>query len=143
MRRTLLCGALAFGLALPVGAVGTLTVTDVDVGAGITKHTIAWVADASGDVSGETLAISRGRIVQVRISPASGGTKPDHAYDVELHTAQDVDLLQDAGCNVDEVESKLLLFVSPYYHDALASLDLIVENAGNANGGTVEVWVDR
>ena len=141
MRRALLLGALALALALPAGAVGTLTVTDVDVGGGVTRHTITWVADASGDVSGETLAISRGRIVQVRLSPATGGTQPDQGYDVQLHSPQDVDLLERDGENLDETASRMIVFDPAYYHDVAGALDLIVANAGNANGGTVEVWV--
>jgi len=143
MRRTILVGALALALASPAGAVGTLTVTDVDVGGGVTKHTIAWVADASGDVSGETLAISRGRIVQMRLCPAVGGTQPDQGYDVMLHSSQDVDLLERNGEDLDETETRLLVFDPAYYHDTVAALDLIVANAGNANGGTVDLWVQR
>lgn len=124
-------------------AVGTITLSSRGVGAGLTKYTVLWLSDASGDVSGNTRAmdIKRGYIRQVEFIPDGGGTAPDDNYDATLVDEAGVDFLQAQGADLGQSTSTLILFDPPIYHDAVGRLDLVIANAGNANGGTVHIWI--
>lgn len=63
---------------------GSLTVTATDVAHDITKYSLAWTSDSSGDVSGTSATFKAGSVVAVTVSPGSGGSQPSNAYDVTM-----------------------------------------------------------
>lgn len=143
---TLLAAALfVIGSSSLVQAAGTVTVTTADVGGGVTRYTIAWVSDALGAVSGNTIAIKPGVIVAVKFTPDAAATQPTDLYDVTFEDPDDVDLLMGVGANLSNANATR---VKPpvntsdeVYFDGSASCELVVSNAGNAKGGTVYLFV--
>lgn len=142
IRKTLIALVVLLVSASSFG-VGTLTLSSRGVGAGLTRYTIDWLSDSSGDVSGNTQAmdIKRGYIRQVEFVPDSGGTQPSDAYDATFINTESVDFLQGFGANLSNSASKLILFDPPIYYDATYKLDLVIANAGNAKGGTFVLWI--
>jgi hypothetical protein len=140
--RKLLLAALFVLMASLVYAVGTITLTSESVGSGFVKYTVAWVSDASGDVSGNAVQfdITRGALRQVQFTPDSGGTQPTDLYDATL-TYSGVDVLDGAGGDLSNSTSLIVLFDPPVFYDATSNLDLVISNAGNAKGGTFVLWV--
>ena len=124
----------------PVLAAGTVTVAHTAAGS-VTRYAIDWTSDASGDVNGTTMAITRGFLIKVEIVPDAGGTQPTNLYDVKLQDENDVDLLSGNGQEQSNADADAIVFRAPIYHDADDDLELIVQNAGNAKGGTVYLWV--
>ncbi len=134
---------LAFVLtAITASAVGTITFTSLGLGPGYNKYTAAWVSDASGDVSGNAASfdIPRGRIHQAQFTPDSGGTQPDDLYDATLLFST-VDILDAVAANLSNSTATIIMFDPPFLYDATSNLDLVISNAGNANGGTLVLWV--
>lgn len=126
-------------------AAGSATVTATSIGDGrVVRYTIAWVSDASGNVSGVTTALSGikyGYLQQFKLIPDAGGTAPTALYDVTLVDANGVDLLAGAGANLSATVSTLTMSAAPIFYDASAALDLGISNAGNAKGGTLVLWI--
>ncbi len=146
MRRWFLAAITVAAIVLsghPVEAVGTVTVTTLDVGAGITRYRIVWTSDASGAVSGNGFAVKPGLLIQVKFVPNGGGTQPTNLYDVTLLDTDNVDVIGGGGVDRSNVTGSILnaTIQDPYFHDAQQNLDLVVANAGNAKGGTVYLWV--
>lgn len=141
MKRRLLMLALALGLASQASAAGNVDRAVKVLANGQVKYTLSWTSDASGSVSGNSLTIASGRIVQAQFVPGTGGTVPTALYDVTLVDTNSVDLLQAGGADLSATVSKVSVFYPPAYADA--ALTLVVANAGNAKTGTVTVWVQR
>lgn len=144
MRRLLFGLALILALTVPVGAVGTATVTSAtvrDVSTRYLRYTIAWTSSAGGAVSGNTFTVVSGRIVSVRFVPGSGGTQPTDAYDVTLIDTNSVDVLFGAGANLSNTLSTVTRLSPAYFQDGSRVLDLVVANAGDSKTGTVQVLV--
>ena len=76
---------------------GSIALTTADLGGGITKYSIAWTSDASGNVNGTPVALKRGRLLQVKFAPTNGGTQPSNNYAATLIDADGVDLLAGKG----------------------------------------------
>jgi hypothetical protein len=124
---------------------GTATVTTAERAGGVTEYSIAWLSDAAGAVSGNTIAIRGGEIVGVKFIPDGGGTAPTTLYDVTFEDPENVDLLAGLGANLSatlSTRSKPLVNTSaPLFFEGSASCELVVANAGNAKGGIVLLWV--
>ena len=139
VKHILTCVALTL-FAVAAWAAGAVTSTVTGVGGSTVKYTLAWTSDASGDVSGNTLTVGRGYILQVQFDPGSGGTQPTNLYDVKLNNDDTVDYLMAVGADRSNVTSSVVVFTYPVYFDGTESLDLVVANAGNAKTGVVTLW---
>ena len=123
---------------------GSITVTTSKVG-GLTKYSIAWLSDASGDVSANTFGVKAGEIIQVGYIPDSGGTQPTDLYDVTMTDENGVDVLTGTGANLSNATSTVAVpAVSTYFRRTLEAGDLtpVVAAAGNAKGGTIVLLVN-
>lgn len=122
---------------------GSITVTTSRVGA-LSKYSIAWVSDASGDVNGNAFACVAGELVQVRYTPDGGGTQPTDLYDATMTDAQGIDVLGGTGANLSNAASTHAVpAVSTYFRRTLEAGDLtpVVAAAGNAKAGTIVLLV--
>lgn len=125
---------------------GSITVTTTQASNAIDKYSIAWVSDASGNVSANTFAVEAGEIVQVGYIPDGGGTQPSDLYDVTMTDAQSIDVLTGTGANLSNATSTVAVpVVSTYFRRTLQAGNLTptVANAGNAKGGTIVLLVRR
>jgi len=101
---------------------------------------LAWVSDASGDVSGTNTAKKySGTITRMKFIP-SGVSAPTANYDVTL--------LDDDGCDVMDAQgadrSATATECAVGFGEVMGSvLQLVVANAGNAKEGTVIVHIRR
>jgi hypothetical protein len=123
---------------------GSITVTASDVGAGITQYSVAWLSDASGNVSGTSFAVGTGELLQAEFVPDGGGTQPTDAYDLTLLNENSTDVLGGAGANLSNTtRTQSACLTSTYVRRWLVAGDLTptVANAGNAKGGTVILLV--
>lgn len=123
---------------------GTIAVTTSKAAQAIDKYSIAWVSDASGNVSGNTFPIEACEIVQVGYVPDSGGTQPTDLYDVTMTDANGVDVLGGTGSNLSNANKSVAVpAVSTYFRRTLEAGNLtpVVANAGNAKGGTIVLLV--
>lgn len=142
---------LRLGLALlavvvctvPGHAAGTLVATADGLGGGLVQYTFTWTSTAGGAVSANPQALVRGRLVELKFIPASGGTQPTDLYDVTLLDEHGVDLLNGQGANLSNATGLRLQWDPPLVHAADDDLDLVVANAGSAKTGTVIVWVQQ
>ncbi len=124
-----------------VSAAGTATVTRSDLGANLTKYSIAWTSTAGGAVSANLFTVRRGFLVGIKFVPGSGGSQPTDLYDVTLVDTDSVDQLGGMGANLSNATSSRLSFDPPLINDGVQQLDLVVANAGNAKTGTVILWI--
>lgn len=126
-------------------AVGTTTVTVAAIGNGdVVKYTIAWVSDASGNVTANTAAMDAvrlGYIHQVKYVPDAAGTQPTDLYDVTLVDANAVDLLAGGGANLSNATSTQVMINPAPFYDHTGTLEFKVANGGNAKGGTFIMWL--
>lgn len=125
---------------------GTASVTVTkSVGGGVTKYSIAWTSDASGNVTGNAFAVRKGELVQAKFVPGAGGTAPTDLYDIVIVDTDAVDVLFGAGANLSgtlaSIKSPVVANNQRYVHDGSQNLDVQVSNAGNAKTGTVVLWV--
>ena len=142
MKRRALIVALLLLVASLVYAVGTVTFTSTTVNPGFAKYTIAWVSDASGDVSGNAAqySIIPGVLRQAMFTPDGGGTQPTDLYDATLLFAT-VDVLDGVAANLSNSTSTIVMFDPPLFYDATSNFDLVISNAGNAKGGSFTLWI--
>jgi hypothetical protein len=147
MKKLLLLGLLTVvALTAPLTAAGTVTMSSSPVGLGLTKYTISWTSDGSGNVSANTNVtgdIDRGYFKQVRIVPGSGGTAPTAGYDVTFLDENGADMLGGQGADSSATVAEVVMYDPPYFHDKTQKYDLVIANAGAAKTGVVELWVGR
>lgn len=132
----------------------TLTTSVIAGSGGITKYSLAWLSDASGVVSGNAVTLPPGSIVLVEFTPDSGGTAPTDLYDITaLADAQGTNMFDDGagasiGANLSGTVSShkvpfigggAVTYVRQWLHGG--SYTLAVSNAGNAKGGTVNIFI--
>jgi hypothetical protein len=143
-RLALFCALLVFvAMTVPVRAAGTVVLTADNLGGGLVQYTFAWTSTAGGAVSANAQALVRGRLVEIEIIPASGGTQPTDLYDMTLVDENGVDLLNGRGANRSNATSERFQWDPPSIHAADDDLDLVVANAGNAKAGTVKLWIQQ
>jgi hypothetical protein len=131
-----------------MAATGTLVVTKAAVppdsngrDRGVTKITLAWTSDASGNVNTNPFAGLVGFLHQLKIVPGTGGTVPTASYGVKLVDVDTLDLLSGAGLAQSATVPLLIVFQNGLLLDGSTTLDLIITAAGNAKTGTVTLWI--
>jgi hypothetical protein len=123
-----------------MAAVGTVTVTTSDLGNGVTKYSAAWVSDAAGVVSGTSFDVRRGRLLQAKFIPSTGGTVPTNLYDVTLTDADGADVLIANGADKSATVASWYSPTNPIQLEG-GPLTPVIANAGNAKGGTLVLMV--
>ncbi len=133
-------------------AVGTVTVTpqaQLDKARRpCSKYTIAWVADASGNVSGTLTGVISGEVLRVVFDP--GTPAPTANYDIVLNDESGLDILAAQGANLSAtatthvcpgvpLKDGVTTSVRPVVIDG--TLELQVSNAGSGGAGQVIVYV--
>jgi hypothetical protein len=120
---------------------GTVTVTEETFNK-IKKITFAWTSDslAGGKATKTTDNVYTGEIIRLVTVPGTGGDAPDPNYDVILYDEDTTDTLMSAGLNrhTSNTEQVLASSLGCVVNDKL-SLSII--DAGNANTGTVYVYI--
>lgn len=123
---------------------GSITVSRTRVGF-LDKYTIAWVSDASGNVSGNSFNVEQpGELLQVQFTPDGGGTQPTNAYDLTMTDPAGFDVLGATGANLSNAASaQAVPVIGTYFRRALDAVahTPVVANAGNAKGGTFTLLV--
>lgn len=125
---------------------GSITLTTADLGGGVTKYSIAWTSDASGNVNGTPIALKRGRLLQVKFVPTNGGTQPSNDYGVTLLDADGVDVLAGKGASLANTTASIAVpvvsSVTPAFIDpTLGNFTPTVSAAGNVTNGRIDLYV--
>jgi hypothetical protein len=122
---------------------GSINPSFVDLGGGITKYSIAWTADGSGNVNGNPMSLRRGRIWQVKFAP--GTPAPSANYNVTLPDADGVDLLAGKGATLSATQATIaqpsLSNIAPVFVEAQAAINLTVTAAGANAQGRVDIFI--
>jgi hypothetical protein len=134
-----------------------LTKTSVAGSDGVTKYSLAWTSDASGNVSGNSLAFTPGSVVAVEFIPAAGGSAPTDLYDVGFLDGAGTSMFDDgAGASIGlNLSGTLATHRAPFINGASTTYvrawlqgssggnpyQLTVANAGAAKSGTVNIYV--
>lgn len=123
---------------------GSITVTSSEVGGGLVKYSVAWLSDASGNVSANTFDMMAGELMQVGYIPDAGGTQPTDLYDATLTDPNGVDILTGTGANLSNATKTVAVpAVSTYFRRTLeaGTYTPVIANGGNAKGGTIVLLV--
>lgn len=123
-------------------AAGTVTITEETHGS-LKKITFAWLSGTgaeSGTASGETTGAYNGVIERLVTVPGAGADAPTDNYDLTVLDEDDVDVLVGAGANRSTSATQQVLG-SSLGVVANDKLTLNVTNAGDANTGTVYVYL--
>lgn len=128
--------------------VGTVTIAYAQGNSATKRITFTWEADASGNASGFLTNVLSGTIVRVTTNPAADAPSDD--YDVVLLDEDGLDVLAGRGANRDTSNSEhfcpALSFsdgtttgIAPIVVEG--KLELQVSNAGNANDGSLVLYL--
>lgn len=143
-----------------MAVVGSVTMTSAAISGsgGVSKISLAWTCDASGNVSGNALTLGCGSIVVVEFIPGTGGTQPTDLYDVDFLDANGASMFDDGtgvsiGANLSNSigvhrvpmmvgTNATPVFVRTWLQGAAGGnpYQLTVANAGNAKTGTVNIF---
>lgn len=118
---------------------GTVTVSERGH-TSVKKITWAWTSDASGNADLVTTMAYDGVIQRLVTVPAAGGAAPDDNYDVVILDADGFDVLLGAGADRDTANTEQVA-ASSLGVVAGDVLNLQVSGAGNANSGTVHLFI--
>lgn len=135
-------------------AAGTLTITRKKVEPAGSSRAImvlkfTWTSDASGDVSSTTEYAQSvtGTLIGFKCEPSSTSAPTDD-YDVEVNDGEGVDILNADGTDMPQSTTSSENYRTPvdFQNDAPISivdekLTLVVDNAGNATSGVVELYI--
>ncbi len=123
---------------------GSIVLATADLGGGVTKYSIAWTSDASGNVNGTSIVLKRGRLLQVKFVPTNGHTQPSNNYAATLLDADGVDLLAGKGATLSNAASSIAVpvvsSVSPAFIES-GNFTPTVSAAGNVTNGRIELYV--
>lgn len=128
-------------------AVAGSIVTTTSMDGLLAKYSIAWTCSAGGAVTENAVPLKAGRIVQVVMTPASGGDQPSDDYDVTLLQASgEDDLLAAAGTDCSNTLTKVAKLPSATLQQApiwIPSGDYwpTVAAAGAAKKGTIDIYM--
>lgn len=146
----MLAVALALGLAVALHAAAAGSITQIlpnqSIQAGgrtIRIYDMAWTSSAGGAVQELPIALDTpGALMQVDITPDTGGTQPTDLFDVTLLTAISggVDLLAGQGADASNASVRVLTFDPPILLTA-ANLYPTLANAGNAKTGRIRFYI--
>lgn len=127
---------------------GSITVTASDIGNGYTKYSLAWTSDASGNVNSIPVPIRRGRLLQVKYVPGSGGSQPSSNYGVTIADADGVDVLNGTGASKSNSAASVVV---PFWGDGTTKSQLLflesgnltpsITGGGNAKSGRIDLIV--
>jgi hypothetical protein len=127
-----------------MAAVGSVTYTEEPpyIFGALKKIKMAWTASAdTGAVSGTlTTGVYNGEIIRLVTVPGKAGDAPDADYDVTVLDEDGTDVLMGAGANRHTSNTEQVL-ASSLGCVANDKLELRVANAGNANKGTVYLYL--
>ncbi len=98
---------------------------------------LAWVADASGAVSGTLTDYVSGELLRVVFIP--GSPAPTAAYDVTVLDENARDVLGGTGANLSATVTSEAAATTPMPLDD--KLELRVANAGSGGAGTVVLYI--
>lgn len=121
---------------------GSINVAKTDLGGSLTKYSIAWTADGSGNVNSNTFDIRRGRVWSVKF--VQGSPTPTTGYAIKLLDPDSADLIGGAGASVNSaVNSYAAAAVGSFqqFIEGFASVTPTVTGAGNGGQGTLVVIV--
>jgi hypothetical protein len=123
---------------------GSIALTAADLGGGITKYSVAWTSDASGNVNGTPVALKRGRVIQVKFVPTNGGTQPGNNYAATLLDGDGIDLLAGKGATLSNTASSIAVpvvsSVSPAFVEP-GNFTPTISAAGNVTNGRIDLFV--
>ena len=115
-------------------------------GSGVTRYTLDWLSDASGNCVA-TLAGIQGLILRVTVVPDTGGTTPDDDYSIVAADGDSVDVfmglfgaMNDTGTSNTSVLLRDGNTTTDIPLPTLGNLTLTIASAGNANGGKIQVY---
>jgi hypothetical protein len=123
---------------------GSIALTTSDLGGGITRYSIVWTSDPSGNVNGTSVALKRGRLLQVKFAPTNGGTQPSNNYAATLVDADGVDLFAGKGATLSNTAASIAVpivsAVSPAFIDP-GNFTPTISAAGNVTNGRIDLYV--
>lgn len=121
--------------------VGTVTVTEEICGT-VKKIKFAWTSNSAdgGKATKTTTNAYTGEIIRLVTVPGTAGDAPDPNYDVVLYDEDTTDVLMSAGLNRHTSNTEQVL-ASSLGCVANDKLSLSIADAGNANTGTVYVYI--
>jgi hypothetical protein len=123
---------------------GSIALTAADLGGGITKYSVAWTSDASGNVDGTPVALRRGRLLQVKFVPTNGGAQPSNNYAVTLIDADGVDILAGKGAALSNTAASIAVPIvssaSPAFVEA-GTFTPTITGAGSATNGRIDLYI--
>lgn len=120
---------------------GSITYTNVSTGS-VKLVKADWLSDASGDVTGNaTTEYFTGQILYAAFVPDGGGTQPSDNYDVTVLDSNSLDLLNGLGANKSNAAAVYADQYDGLGAVANSKLTVTVDNAGNAKGGIVYLWI--
>ena len=126
---------------------GSIYVTQIRINSWVLCHCVAWTADASGDVTGNSFPIPGGTLYKMSAIPQAGVT---NLYDVTLQIAYKVtsaagtsrtltftDALATLGANLLEGVGGQTIDMNPQFCCPAATATPVIANAGDAKSGTL------
>jgi len=129
---------------------GTVTITEENVAldgqndSKIKKIKFVWLSENGGGSAGKatktTINKYTGEIIRLVTIPGTAGDAPDPNYDVILYDEDTTDVLMSSGLNrhTSNTEQVLASSLGCVVNDKLS---LSIVDAGNANTGTVYVYI--
>ena len=128
---------------------GSIVLTTSDLGGGITKYSLAWTSDGSGNVNSNPIALKRGHLMQIKFVPTNGGAQPSSGYNATLPDADGFDFFTGAGSNLSNSAAKLSVPVIggvspaffPFLIEAQTAINLNITGAGAATNGRIDIYV--
>lgn len=127
---------------------GSIVVSKTVSGDGLTKYSVAWTSDASGNVSANAFVMKRGRLLQAKTVPGAGGAAPTAGYLVTLPDADGLDLLMGLGASRSASNAEFAPLNSGQGEPASSirwfeggTVTPTITAAGNAKTGTLILYV--
>ena len=125
---------------------GSMVLTTADLGGGVTKYSVAWTSDASGNVNGTPVALKRGRLLQVKFVPTNGGTQPSNNYAATLLDGDGIDLLAGKGATLSNTAASIAVPVVSSVSSAFiepGNFTPTISAAGNVTNGRIDLYVGQ
>lgn len=107
----------------------------------VKKISFDWLCTAGGDVNSILTKSVSGLILRFVFEPDGGGTQPDDGYTVTCLDEDGLDVFAGDGAGLTNAAS---VQVIPIFTNGIAvqgTLELVVTNAGNEEGGQVFIYM--
>jgi hypothetical protein len=132
---------------------GSMTTSATDLKSGVTKYSITWTSDASGNVNSNTFAMKMGTIIAVEFVPGAGALAPTDLYDVDLLDEGGVTMFDNGGGT--SIGSNLSATVGSHHVPLVGLVGVTIYRrwhhgglvqptvaaAGDSNSGTINIYV--